>query len=74
MANHDVYLPLAGWLTAPMSNECVGVKLTWALSAGDLQAGRMEVAKLHLSADQAEELAASLLHQSAMSKQRRYPN
>jgi hypothetical protein len=69
----DTYLPLAGWASAPMSTGRVGIQLTWALSEQDLLRGRMQIARLHLSADQARELAASLQEQATISEQRQRP-
>jgi hypothetical protein len=75
MANlGDSFLPLAGWTTVAMSQVRVGIELNWANSAEDLLANRMQRIQLHLSAEQARELAASLVAQAAMAEQRSKPN
>lgn len=70
----DVFLPLAAWQTAAMSEKSVGIELTWALSEADLRAGRLRSVRLAVGAGEARLLAQSLMAQAAVAEQRERPN
>jgi len=63
------FVPVLCCGTRPLQERCVGVELAWALTEVDIKEGRLQVAKLALSVDQARDLARSLTEQAALAEQ-----
>jgi hypothetical protein len=70
----DAFCPVSNYFAEPIDGGNIGVELEWAESEADFKAGRLQIARLFLSPDAAEEFAAELRRQVEAARQRKQPN
>lgn len=69
----DTFLPMTGWTIVAFKG-IVGFEASWSETEQDFRAGKREYARLLISPDEAEALAAKFIEQARIARQRAQPN